>query len=274
MKKFVCYTCCTGGYDDILQYDVLNSGWDYIFFTDNEQLIKKKRVGQWEIRPLVFNKQTNVKNARYHKINAHILFPNYEASLWLDANLIIKSKNVLDKINKLINSNAVISVPLHPERTCIYSEAEKIIELRIDYQNIVNTQMEILKNENYPTNNGLHETCIMFRKHNIMKSTLDLWWDMVDKHSKRDQLSFDYAMWKNKIEVVPFYPKGTDHHDNGDFLFRSGKNHNQNKIPEPFKIFKKVRKPNGKIKIYFLGLQIISYKKTNPPLLQKILPRL
>ena len=30
MKKFVCYTCCTGGYDDILQYDVLNSGWDYI----------------------------------------------------------------------------------------------------------------------------------------------------------------------------------------------------------------------------------------------------
>lgn len=261
-KKIVCYSCCTGGYDNILQHKIVNPNWDYVFFTDDKKLIKQKHVGQWQIKPLVFNKLTNVKNARWHKVNAHILFPEYDASLWLDANLIINSKNVLDKIDSYVKNNTLLAVPLHPERTCIYQEAEKIIDLKIDYPEIVNEEMNFLKDNNYPADNGLHETCIMFRQHNKIESMLELWWDMIERFSKRDQLSFDYAVWKKKLKVEPFYPNGRMHHENLDFKFSSGKKHNQDKITlSGFKIYRNIEKNNGCRQIYFCGIKILSYKK-------------
>ncbi len=262
--KIVCYTCCTGGYDDIPQYEAVSNDWDYVFFTDNKELIEKKHIGHWEIRPLVFDKQTNVKNARWHKVNTHILFPNYEASLWLDANIIVKSPNVINKVEKMLADNIQISVPLHPARACIYEEAKIIIGADIDYAKTVKEEMKHLKTENYPTNNGLHETCIIFRRHNNIKDALSLWWQMIEKYSKRDQLSFDYAIWKNNISVLPFYEKGTEHRENGDFLYHYGKKHNQDKLKYPnFKIFKKVKGPDGKRTIYLLGIKLFSYKKKN-----------
>ena len=262
MKKLVCYTCCTGGYDNISQYEVINPNWDYVYFTDNEELIKQKQIGHWEIRPLAFSKLTNVKNARWHKVNAHILFPEYEYSLWLDANITIKSENVINKIKQLIKEDTLFSVPLHPNRNCIYDEAKVIIDLDIDYSKIVKSEIKFLKKEKYPTTNGLHETCILFRKHNQLKNTLDLWWKMIKSYSKRDQLSFDYAIWKNNISVLPLYEKGTEHRTNGDFVFRYGNNHNQDKIKcKNFTIFKKTKKPNGRRQIYFCGIKIFSYKK-------------
>ena len=262
MKKLVCYTCCTGGYDNISQYEVINPNWDYVYFTDNEELIKQKRIGHWEIRPLAFSKLTNVKNARWHKVNAHILFPEYEYSLWLNANITIKSENVINKIKQLIKEDTLFSVPLHPNRNCIYDEAKVIIDLDIDYSKIVKSEIKFLKKEKYPTTNGLHETCILFRKHNQLKNTLDLWWKMIKSYSKRDQLSFDYAIWKNNISVLPLYEKGTEHRTNGDFVFRYGNNHNQDKIKcKNFAIFKKIKKPNGRRQIYFCGIKIFSYKK-------------
>lgn len=263
MKKFVCYTCCTGGYDDILQHTVVHPDWDYIFFTDNSDLIRQKKVGHWQIRPLVFDKLTNVKNARWHKVNAHILFPEYEASLWLDANLIIKSKNVLDKIDDYLKRDTLMAVPLHPVRTCIYQEANKIIELNIDYPKTVNAEIKFLKKEKFPSNMGLHETCIMFRRHNQIKEVLDLWWKMIEKFSKRDQLSFDYAIWKHRVDVLPFYKKGTEHRTNGEFLFHYGQKHNQDKIDKKndFYFFKKIKKTNGRRQIYLFGIKVFSYKR-------------
>lgn len=256
MKKFVCYTCCTGGYDDILQHTVVHPDWDYIFFTDNPDLIRQKKVGHWQIRPLVFDKLTNVKNARWHKVNAHILFPEYTASLWLDANLKINSNNVFKKVDHMIEQDTLICVPLHPERHCIYDEAKAIIELRIDYSKIVNQQMKVLKKEKYPAGNGLHETGILFRQHNKIASALNLWWQMIQRYSKRDQLSFDFAMWKNQITVLPFYSNGKDHHLNGDFVFQSGKKHDQDKLSEPFRFFKKLKKTNSRRQIYFCGIKV------------------
>ena len=227
MKKIVCYTCCSGGYDDILQHKVINSDWDYIFYTDNQDLIQQKQVGHWQIRPLVFNKSTNVKNARWHKVNAHILFPDYEYSLWCDANIIIKNKNIQTKVAELIKNDIKISVPLHPDRNCIYDEAKIIIDRQIDTEKIVNKEMNFLKKQHYPKNNGLNETCIIFRKHHELKEAMDDWWKMILKYSKRDQLSFNYVMWNKNIIVHPLYLDKKAHRLDENFIFLYGKNHNR-----------------------------------------------
>ena len=252
-KKIVCYTCCTGEYDDILQHDIINPNYDYVFFTDNKELIKKKQVGHWRIRPLVYKKSTNVKNARWHKVNAHILFPEYEYSLWCDANIIIKKDDVYNKIEEFISKGVQFSVPLHPERICIYEEGQIIKELKIDTEKTVDKELKFLIKQKYPINNGLHETCILFRKHNEIKNVLTSWWKMIYKYSKRDQLSFDYVMWKENICVYPFYTNGKEHRQNGDFAFIYGKKHDQDKI----------KRINYKHKIKSLFASLFYKKKEN-----------
>lgn len=231
MKKVI-YSCITGGYDNIPEHKYVSPDWDYVLFTDNPDLISRGRINHWIIRPLAFAKRDNVRNARWHKINAHILFPEYEYSLWLDGNVSVNNKNVFDIIDKFISENSTVAVPLHPVRKCVYQEADTIINLHIDYPKTVKSEMRFLHTEKYPNNNGLAETNILLRRHNDIAPALDLWWNMVNKYSKRDQLSFDYAMWKNNIKTIPFYDDngaGT-HRNNGDFKFTYIPAHNQDKI--------------------------------------------
>ena len=276
-RKIVCYSCCTGGYDDILQHNVINKDYDYIFFTDNKDLIQKKQIGQWRIRPLVYKKSTNVKNARWHKVNAHLLFPEYEYSLWCDANIIINNEIIYNKINEFIKNGIDFSVPLHPERKCIYEEGEEIKRRQYDSIKTVDAEMNFLKNNNYPVNNGLHETCILFRRHNAIKEMLNCWWKMIKKYSKRDQLSFDYALWKNNTIVHPLYPNGKDHRENGDFTFLYGQNHNSKQkelkctwlVSKIIKLFYECEE--NKVKYRFCGIPLFSIKNNNDKQVVKIL---
>ena len=52
-KKCV-YTAVSGGYDGVLQHDYVAEDYDYIFFTDNQKLLKKQKLGHWTVRPLAF----------------------------------------------------------------------------------------------------------------------------------------------------------------------------------------------------------------------------
>ncbi len=230
MNKKVCYTCITGGYDNVPVHNFVKPDWDYVLFTDNVELINAGTFGHWNVRPLRFNKSTNVKNARWHKINAHILFPEYDVSLWLDGNISVKNQNIFDKVEKLIKDNVLISIPLHPQRNCIYDEAQEVVRTHIDLLSVVNPQMRILRKDNYPNNNGLSETNVMFRQHNKIKPLLDLWWSFIRDYSKRDQLSYNYCAWKCGIQTVPLYPTPGDHRTNGDFEFIKSVTHNQDKV--------------------------------------------
>ena len=238
MNKKVCYTCITGGYDNIPTHKYFDPSWDYVLFTDDKELCKQGKFKHWHIRTLRFNKSSNVKNARWHKINAHILFPEYDYSLWLDGNITINNKNIYDIIQKLITKNVLISVPLHPTRNCIYQEAEEIKRLNIDTEKTVNKQMSFLRKRKYPVGNGLSETNVIFRQHNKIKPLLNFWWHIVYKQSKRDQLSYDYCTWKFGIDTVPLYPVPGEHRTNGDFEFSYISTHNQDKIPENKRIKK------------------------------------
>lgn len=230
MNKKVCYTCITGGYDNVPVHKFVNPEWEYVLFTDNAGLIERGYFEHWKVRPLAYNKSTNVKNARWHKINAHILFPEYDISLWLDGNISVNNANIFNKANALIADNVLISIPLHPQRNCIYDEAQAVKKHKIDTDNVVDKQMRVLHDDGYPENNGLVETNVMFRQHNKIKPLLEMWWYFVLKHSKRDQLSYNYCAWKNGIKTEPMYEKPGEHRENGDFDFIYAETHNQDKI--------------------------------------------
>lgn len=235
MNKVI-YSCITGNYDDVPIHKYITPDWEYVLFTDNDKLIKAGHYAHWTIKPLVYNKSSNVKNARWHKVNAHVLFPEYDYSLWLDSNIIVNT-NIYTCLEDLIKQNIIVAVPNHPARDCIYDEANIIKLLHIDKKLVVNKEMSFLQKESYPQHNGLSETNILLRKHNALKSVHELWWSMIFKYSKRDQLSFNYCLWKYNITRLPIYTDKLTGFGEAriinDFIFIKSANHNQNKIKQP-----------------------------------------
>ena len=90
----------------------------------------------------------------------------------------------------------------HPDRNCVYQEAEAVIELKKDIKDIVSIQTNRYTDENYPKNNGMIASGILYRKHNnpVLKELMDEWWNEVKSMSRRDQLSFNYVCWKRDFQ--------------------------------------------------------------------------
>ena len=229
MKKVI-YTCITGEYDDVCAHVFVDDTWEYVMFTDNQYLLGMRRYMHWDIRPLEYKKQTNMKNARWHKINPHKLFPEYDYSLWIDGNIVVMKPEFFKRINCFIDNGARLVVPLHPVRTCIYDEAKTIKELKIDNKNTVNQEMFWLRLSRYPKTQGLNETCLMLRKHNDKKIRRigKRWWRMVKNFSKRDQLAYNWAVWMQKEKTQPMFDFAGEHRNSDELLFVHKKSHNQN----------------------------------------------
>ena len=61
-------------------------------------------------------------------------------------------------------------------------------------------------NEEYPSNNSLAVTMQLLRRHNKKDciKAMEQWWEEIKYGSKRDQLSFNYSMWKTNTSFVYF----------------------------------------------------------------------
>ena len=196
----VIYTCISGSYDYLQQQTYIDNSWDYICFTDNKTLLKQKKIGIWKIKPLQYNKLDSTKNARWHKMHPHVLFTDYEYSLWIDANVDIKTPYIFDLIK---NSKSTMLVPIHYKSKCVFEEADYILACRKENKKIVDKAIAFLKKHNMPEGYGQNETNIIYRKHNNkkIKKVMKIWFKCIEKISKRDQLFFSYALWKNDIKV-------------------------------------------------------------------------
>lgn len=197
--KGVIYSCIVGNYDELKTHKYINFDWDYICYTNNKKI---KSDGIWEIKPLEFDKLDDTRNNRWHKLNPHILFQNYEKSIYLDGNVRILSKDFFDS---LLKKEIFIST-IHPQRNCLYKEAEICKKMKLEDEKIINNQIQLIKKAGFPQNYGLYEANILYRKHN--KETIikmdEEWWEFVSKKAKRDQLSLTYVCWKNKIPFKTF----------------------------------------------------------------------
>jgi hypothetical protein len=194
--KKVVYTAITGNYDELITPEYINIDWDYICFTDNPKLNSEF----WQIRRMDESKSLDpVKKARKYKIQPHQYLPEYQISLWIDGNYKIVG-NINDYIKRYSTKNSMMCLT-HPHRNCLYQEAKAVIELKKDTEKTVSIQTNKYMDENYPKNNGMIASGILYRKHNDpkIKELMDEWWNEVKSLSPRDQLSFNYVCWKKNF---------------------------------------------------------------------------
>ncbi len=178
----ILYTCITGDYDQLIEHTV-QSGWRQICFTDKNII-----SDTWEIIKL---NNANNKTCREVKINPHKFLPKHEISVWVDGNITPE----ID-LNELIKDKDYCLMR-HPLRSNIYQEAFECIILKKAKLEIVLEQIK-----KYGTGvNGLVATGVIIRKNNAKNNYVnELWWEEVKKHSRRDQLSFNYVAQKCDLD--------------------------------------------------------------------------
>lgn len=206
--KGVVYTCVTGGYDDIGEIAVpgyVSDDWDYVCFTDDAALARRERLGVWQMRPLAFSELDLTRNNRWHKMHPHVLFPDCDASIYIDANVNVLSRRIFDWVE---SSDRSFLLPRHFANLCVYREYDNVLKGKIDDAQTVLRERRILEESGMPHNYGLCENNVLFRRHNDGEIVAldEEWWAMVRDHSKRDQLSLVWLFWKRgwRVEEMTF----------------------------------------------------------------------
>ena len=202
MKKIV-YTCITGGYDQLRDPEVASPGWKFIAFTDTpiESAI-------WEQRPLASPEGLSaVKQARWHKTHARELFGKDALVIWHDGNLTLKfDPDYL--VGKFLPRGVHLASYQHPQRDCVYDEANAIISLKKDTAESVGAAVECLVKMGMPVKYGLTETGIMIqRTSDKVSEFMNMWWSYIEQFSHRDQLFFDFTRWATGMQVQWISPR-------------------------------------------------------------------
>ena len=194
MGKGVVYSAITGGYDEVKEPEYVNPDLDYILFTDNPNV----KSDVWDIR--LISKEDGLDDTRISKkikILGHQYLEDYDFSIWVDGKLLIKN-DLYDFVLNYRGREPFLCFN-HYENDCIYQEKELCMLLKKDDPDVMNAQVERYRKEGYPEHNGLIEGALLVRelKNERVIKVMETWWQEVLHGSKRDQLSFNYACWKN-----------------------------------------------------------------------------
>lgn len=203
-KQTVIYTVLTGGYDDLRQPEEICGNCDYICFSND---IQSEQIGVWQIRRLDYHHDKPVRESRFPKLNPHLVLPEYEYSLYLDANIAIRH-SVYEKIRNLVKQDVSLAMIPHPERNCVYQEAMILTAWEIGEPNLIYRQTKFLLKNHFPQNHGLFTGGMIFRKHNHpdIINFSECWWNLYCRFSSRDQLGLTYALYKTHLEPEIMFP--------------------------------------------------------------------
>jgi hypothetical protein len=203
----VVYTAIFGNVKDELRIPAkqTNSEIKFYAFLDREQAEKlPSNYHGWHIRPPYFNLPDPRLQARKHKVLSHALFPNSRFSLWLDGSFQLTLQSVDELILRYL-ADRDLCVFRHKSRNCIYDELQACIDQNKDNHDVMRKQVARYREQGYPPNHGLVETSAVLRRHNTpIVEFNQTWWDEISTGSCRDQLSFNYVMWKMKSRYSTF----------------------------------------------------------------------
>ncbi|MEA2019484.1 MAG: glycosyltransferase, partial [Campylobacterota bacterium] len=193
----VVFTAIFGNYDNLKNPEYVNSDWDYVCYTDNKNI--KSDIYTIKYVEPVFSE--SVRNARMIKVLPHLFLIGYEYTLWIDGSVRLRGHNIKNLIKEMKLKNNYIFIHEHIKRDCIYDEAMACLLIGKDKEQDILKQMKYYFRNGFPDKNGLVESAQILREHNNSKTIKlnETWWKVLNDYSFRDQLSFNYAIWKENL---------------------------------------------------------------------------
>jgi hypothetical protein len=207
MKNKICvYTCITGGYDSIKDIKK-EKGVDYFCFTNNPNLKSKT----WKVIQVHDNKLNDSLLSRKIKILGHPVVNKYDVAVWIDGSVSF-DKKIADFVKTYFSKSTLFAGFKHGERNNVEEECYECVRVRKASRTAVKKLLKFYQKEKYPMDNGLIEATVHIKRpgNPLVKKTLKIWFHMVKNYVGRDQLSFNYAIWKTDLPVLWIYLKVFD----------------------------------------------------------------
>jgi len=186
----------------VLVYSAITQGYDSI----------KPGRDFWFIDPTYIDSPEPARRAKYPKVMLHHILPGVEYSVWLDGSIRIgPTLRPSDLIERYLTDGCDMAVMKHPERDCLFEEARACVKLAKDSPATLARQTVQYDFEGHPKHWGLSETGVMIRRHTPeVNAFCDAWWREIERHSRRDQVSFPYVQRRmglrvRQIEGRPFF---------------------------------------------------------------------
>lgn len=192
-NKYTVYSILVGTYDEIRQPLSVDGRFDYILFSD---AVTVDRIGIWQVRPIPYHDEDRMRLSRFAKCHPTKVLPEYEASLYIDANIQIATSDVYERFIDLFERGVEWGGVKHPSQSCVYEEICTILTLQWVHDYDVVDWYARLKNEGFPEQWGLFENNVIFRRHNkLVEEIGERWWKTLEHDCKRDQFSLMYVLW-------------------------------------------------------------------------------
>lgn len=209
MSKILVYSCVTGSYDNVktavlAATGVAEADVRYVLYTDQLAPGAAPQPYQhpgsplvWELRPLIWRHLLCARRtARWHKVNSHLIPDKVDYTVWIDGTQRIKPVGLRAELLPHLKDAHALATFQHPVRRCVYQEAQACCLRNKDNHQLMRNQVEQYRQKNYPPYRGLAETaCVLRRVSHDVTNFNQMWWQQIQEHSFRDQLSFDYVAW-------------------------------------------------------------------------------
>ena len=191
MADVTVYSAVAGGYDRV-RTPRGGIAKRHLLFTDNTN-----RVSGWEVRSFETVLANPVRTAKAPKILAHRYLGRQRLEC-LDRRQRRTDQPTMSLTDEVERAGCSIGVFRHPERYCAYDEGATCIERGKDKAERITAQLSRYESEGFPRQYGLAECNVIIRRHNdpAVVAAMEIWWDEIERGSSRDQLSFNYALWR------------------------------------------------------------------------------
>lgn len=213
-------TAITGGFDALLLPEILDSDIDYFCVSD----CIHDGYGVFRILPPSYIDADPRRTARYIKTNLLRLFPGYHYVVWIDANVLART-SIMNFVLATERARADIGAINHPLRRSYTDEAEVVLSMKLDDGPVIEEQMSVYREIAGVANVDLIETNVMVFDGRSAKASLfqRLWWNEINKYSRRDQLSIGYCIHASGVTTHSLLPDLMSTRDSPHFaLFQHG----------------------------------------------------
>ncbi|TCQ04210.1 uncharacterized protein DUF616 [Rhizobium sp. PP-F2F-G36] len=201
-KKICVYTCIIGGYEILNeQPENVRQSADFLCFTDTDM------QGNDTWRPVKIEPafpEDHTRSQRSIKILQHPALTEYEYSIYID-NSVILSVAASEIIQICLKEQFDLAVCRHSFRERVVDEFQAVSDLAYDDQKDLLRQLEA-----YATyapkvlSESPHWCGIIIRRQNVeaVEQLMKVWFQQVLLHSRRDQLSFNFAATKSPARLI------------------------------------------------------------------------
>jgi hypothetical protein len=200
-----------GGFDPVFPHPPQSTQADFFLFSDKP--IPDADAKGWKnlVVPFPRGELSNRMRAKYFKLQHHRIpeLKDYGMFIWVDAAIEMTSKDYVIKM--LQPAKEGLNCFIHPDRKCIYAEAEtlqKHFPKKIEGERLAE-QIAEYRRIGHPENFGL---CVMTHFVHIptaeSKRVFDEWWMETIKWTARDQVSFPIICTRFKYSpwLIPGNP--------------------------------------------------------------------